>query len=129
VTVDGFWMDETPVTNAEFAEFVDETGYTTFPERNPNPEDYPGAEPDDLVPGSAVFTSPDGPVNLQNPNQWWSTSRTPIGSGRSVPDSSLEGLLEHPSSTSPTRTPRRTPNGPAKNYPPRHSGAWCPRRA
>jgi len=96
VTVDGFWMDETPVTNAEFAEFVDETGYTTFPERNPNPEDYPGAEPDDHVPGSAVFTSPDGPVNLQNPNQWWEYVEDadwlrPLG-----PDSSLEGLLEHP---------------------------------
>ena len=96
VSVDGFWMDETPVTNAEFAEFVEETGYKTFPERDPDPADYPGADPDDLVAGSAVFTSPDGPVNLGNPNLWWeyvpgADWRHPLG-----PDSSIEGRMDHP---------------------------------
>ena len=42
VKVDGFWMDETPVTNGEFATFVDETGYTTCAESDPDPGDYPG---------------------------------------------------------------------------------------
>lgn len=40
--VDGFWMDAHPVTNAEFARFVDATGYVTMAERAPNPADYPG---------------------------------------------------------------------------------------
>ena len=96
VSVDGFWMDETPVTNAEFAEFVDETDYTTFAERDPDPDDYPGADPDDVVAGSAVFTSPDGPVNRSNPSEWWdyvpgATWLQPLG-----PDSSLDGKLDHP---------------------------------
>ncbi|MFC7132754.1 MULTISPECIES: formylglycine-generating enzyme family protein [Salinibaculum] len=96
VSVDGFWMDETPVTNADFAEFVDETDYTTFAERDPDPDDYPGADPDDVVAGSAVFTSPDGPVDRGNPSEWWeyvpgATWLQPLG-----PDSSLDGKLDHP---------------------------------
>ena len=54
-TVDGFWMDKYQVTNAQFARFVKQTGYTTVAERAPNPEDYPGAPPENLVPGSLVF--------------------------------------------------------------------------
>src|SRR6056297_2994000 len=67
VHVDGFWMNRTPVTNREFAAFVEDTGYTTLAERAPDPDDYPGADPDDLVAGSAVFESPEGPVDLRNP--------------------------------------------------------------
>ena len=45
VTVDGFWMDRTPVTNRQFREFVYATGYVTFAEKAPDPKDYPGALP------------------------------------------------------------------------------------
>ena len=38
VTVDGFWMDPTPVTNRQFREFVDATGYVTFAEIAPDAE-------------------------------------------------------------------------------------------
>src|SRR3954452_18887185 len=55
VSVDGFWMDRTPVTNAEFAAFVEATGYMTFAELTPNAADYPGARPEMLRPGSLVF--------------------------------------------------------------------------
>ena len=48
VTVDGFWMDDHPVTNAEFRRFVKATGYRAVAERPPNPGDYPDA---DRVPG------------------------------------------------------------------------------
>ncbi|WP_277556073.1 formylglycine-generating enzyme family protein [Halobaculum limi] len=96
VTVDGFWMDESPVTNAEFATFVDETGYTTVAERDPDPDDYPGAAPDDLVPGSAVFMSPDGPVDTRNPNQWWEYVEDACWHQPLGPDSTLDGLLDHP---------------------------------
>ena len=58
VTVDGFWMDRTPVTNRQFREFVEATGYVTFAEIAPDPKDYPGALPHMLKAGSLVFTPP-----------------------------------------------------------------------
>ena len=59
VSVDGFWMDRTEVTNAQFQEFVDSTGYKTVAERPINPADYPGVSPENLDPGSIVFNPPD----------------------------------------------------------------------
>jgi formylglycine-generating enzyme required for sulfatase activity len=70
-TVDGFWMDRYQVTNAQVSKFVRATGYTTMAERTPNPEDYPGAPPENLVPGSLVFHKTKGPVNLDYINLWW----------------------------------------------------------
>src|SRR5687768_13850655 len=58
VTVDGFWIDAHTVTNEEFRHFVDATKYVTSAERPPNPEDYPGAKPELLVPASVVFQKP-----------------------------------------------------------------------
>ncbi|MBA3715449.1 MAG: hypothetical protein H0W76_23835 [Pyrinomonadaceae bacterium] len=43
-------MNKTPVTNAQFEEFVKATGYVTLAERQPDPKDYPGADPQNLVP-------------------------------------------------------------------------------
>lgn len=71
VYVDGFYMDATEVTNAQFAAFVKATGYVTFSERKPNPADFPGVPEEQLVPGSAVFTPPAGPVPLNNYLRWW----------------------------------------------------------
>ena len=36
VTVDGFWIDQHPVTNAQFARFMRATGYVTVAEQAPN---------------------------------------------------------------------------------------------
>ena len=58
VTVDGFWIDRTPVTNREFRRFVNATGHITFAEIKPKAEDYPGALPQILKAGSLVFTPP-----------------------------------------------------------------------
>ena len=69
--VGDLWMDETPVTNAQFARFVDETGYVTFAEIPPDPLDYPGLAPQDALAGSAVFTSPDAPVDAAAGASWW----------------------------------------------------------
>ena len=96
VTLDGFWMDRTEVTNARFAEFVAATGYVTVAERVPRPEDYPGVPIENLVAGSAVFAPPDRAVPLDRPLVWWSYVpgadwRHPEG-----PGSSLEGRLDHP---------------------------------
>jgi formylglycine-generating enzyme required for sulfatase activity len=68
--VAGFWMDATPITNNQFRRFVKATGYVTIAERVPNPEDYPDALPELLVPGSAVFRQTRGPVDLRVPS-WW----------------------------------------------------------
>ena len=72
VYVDGFWMDETDVTNEEFGRFVRATGYVTVAERKPLAEDFPGAPPENLVAGAVVFSPPDHPVPLNDHFQWWS---------------------------------------------------------
>src|SRR5687767_7083457 len=66
VEVDGFWVDEHPVTAAEFRRFVRETGYVTVAERPLDPDDYPDADPDLLVPGSLVFRKAAGPMPLDD---------------------------------------------------------------
>jgi formylglycine-generating enzyme required for sulfatase activity len=96
VRVDSFQIDATPVTNAQFARFVAETGHVTLAEREPNPADYPGAQPDMLRPASVVFTPTQGPVDLSQPMQWWryvfdADWRRPLG-----PGSGLAGLEDHP---------------------------------
>ena len=72
VFVDGFWMDATEVTNEQFARFVKATGYVTVAEQTPRAEDFPGAPPESLVPGSVIFTPPDRAVPLTDAYQWWS---------------------------------------------------------
>lgn len=96
VAVEDFWIAPHPVTNAEFAEFIYDTGYVTVAEVAPDPELYPGAPPENLVPAALVFTMTDGPVNLGDFSQWWrwtpgATWRNPTG-----PGSSIDGLLDHP---------------------------------
>jgi len=79
VTVDGFWIDETEVTNAQFTEFVKATGYVTTAEQKPDWEELkkqlpPGTQkPDErtLVPASLVFSPPDHEVGLNDYSQWW----------------------------------------------------------
>ena len=71
VSVDEFWIQTRQVTNAEFAEFVDATGYVTVAERPLDPADYPDAPAENLQPGSMVFHRTQGPVDLRHINQWW----------------------------------------------------------
>jgi sulfatase modifying factor 1 len=72
VGVEGFWIDERPVTVAQFRRFVKATGYVTVAERPLDPEDYPEADPGALVPGSLVFRPSRGPVDLRDVRNWWS---------------------------------------------------------
>lgn len=72
VRIDGFWMDRTEVTNAEFARFVAATGYVTVAERPLRAADFPGVPADKLAPGSLVFTPPAHAVPLANAFRWWS---------------------------------------------------------
>lgn len=96
VKVDGFWMDATPVTNGQFRQFVASTGHVTFCEIAPTAADYPGADPAMLVSASAVFVPPSQSVDLGDHHQWWqfipgADWRHPQG-----PESSIEGLDDHP---------------------------------
>ncbi|SDH45148.1 Sulfatase-modifying factor enzyme 1 [Nitrosomonas sp. Nm132] len=71
VYVDGFWMDRTEVTNAQFTRFVAATGYVTIAEKAPSTEEFPDAPSDMLVPGSILFTPPNKPLRLDNHLRWW----------------------------------------------------------
>ncbi|MQA91222.1 MAG: SUMF1/EgtB/PvdO family nonheme iron enzyme [Gemmatimonas sp.] len=96
VHVDGFWIDRYAVTNAEFARSVEATGYVTLSERPANPADYPGAKPELLEPSSVVFRAPSGPVDLRNPYNWWTYVRGANWRHPRGPESTLEGLDDHP---------------------------------
>jgi formylglycine-generating enzyme required for sulfatase activity len=96
VRVDGFWIDETPVTNRDFARFVEETGYVTLAEEAPDPADYPGMPPAMARAGSLVFTPPPAVSGLADVTQWWrfvfgADWRHPLG-----PGSAIDGLEDHP---------------------------------
>lgn len=96
VSVNGFWMDRAPVTNAQFAAFVTATNHVTVAEKIPNAEDYPGALPEMLLAASTVFIKPTRPVDMRNAYNWWhwvpgADWRHPQG-----PGSSLKGKDQHP---------------------------------
>ncbi len=89
VRVDGFWMDKTPVTNAEFARFVEETGYVTVAERPLDPREFPGVPSENLAPGSLVFATPERVAGLGNFTDWWrwtpgASWKAPYGPGSEI---------------------------------------------
>ena len=96
VSVDGFWMDRTPVTNAEFQRFVTATRYVTVAERELDPRDYPGVPSDKLLPGSAVFTPTSNPVPLDNALQWWRYTPGANWKHPAGPGSSIKQRGDHP---------------------------------
>jgi formylglycine-generating enzyme required for sulfatase activity len=87
VRVDGFWMDEHEVTNRQFRQFVDATGYLTTSEKPPK---------DGVAPGSLVFTPPPGPVPLNDPMKWWKWTPGACWSHPEGPESNLDGRDDHP---------------------------------
>ncbi len=104
VRVDGFWMDQTELTNAQFALFVKATGYKTVAERPVDWEELkkqvpPGTpKPDDsmLLPGSLVFTPPAKPVDLRNHEQWWTWTTGANWQHPAGPSSTIDGKDTHP---------------------------------
>ena len=96
VTIDGFEISRTEVTNDQFAAFVHATGYVTTAEAGLSAEDYPELPEELRRPGSMVFAQPPGQVELTDNSAWWryvpgASWRHPTG-----PDSSIEGLGNHP---------------------------------
>lgn len=96
VAVDSFWMDEHPVTNAAFRRFVKATGYVTVAEREPDPSDYPDADPRLLVPGSLVFRKPPRRIGLHDYRAWWAFVPGACWKHPEGPGSSLHGRDRHP---------------------------------
>jgi sulfatase modifying factor 1 len=96
VRVDAFSIDRHPVTVRDFRAFVADTGHVTLAEQQPDPDDYPGAVPGSVVPGSLVFQGTRGPVDLRDVRNWWAyvpgaTWRHPEG-----PGSRIAGRQDHP---------------------------------
>lgn len=103
--VNGFWIDQTEVSNAQFKEFIEATGWKTIAERPIDLEDImkqlpKGAEPpsaDMLEAGSLVFHSPKNSQRMNySVGDWWKMEkganwRNPQGKG-----SSIEGKENHP---------------------------------
>jgi formylglycine-generating enzyme len=96
VQVDGFWMDEHPVTAAEYRRFVRETGYVTLAERPLDAEDYPDADPDLLLPGSLVFRKTEGPVPLDDVRHWWEYTPGAYWKRPGGPGTTINGRDRHP---------------------------------
>ncbi|MGV9798424.1 formylglycine-generating enzyme family protein [Mycobacterium sp. NPDC003449] len=96
VDTDGFWIQRHQVTNSEFAEFSAATGYLTVAERPVDPDDFPGAPPENLVPGSMVFRRTPGPVDLRHINLWWAWTPGACWNHPRGPRSSLTGRADHP---------------------------------
>jgi formylglycine-generating enzyme len=104
VSVAPFFIDRHAVTNADFARFVEATGYQTVAERQIDWEEMkkqvpPGTpKPPDsmLAPGSLVFRPTSGPVDLRDMANWWHWTpganwRNPEG-----PGSSIDDRMDHP---------------------------------
>jgi formylglycine-generating enzyme required for sulfatase activity len=104
VKVDGFWMDSTPITNKQFKEFVDSTGYITTAEKAPTLEEImsqvpagtPPPAPELLVPASLVFKPSSGPVSLKSNRAWWEWKPGASWKHPGGPGSSIEGQDDHP---------------------------------
>ena len=104
VSVSGFYMDATEVTNRQFSEFVEATGYKTIAERDVDwqvlkmqlPAGTPKPPDSLLKAGSLVFQPTKGAVNFNDYSQWWRWTtganwRQPEGAGTSI-----EAKMDHP---------------------------------
>ncbi len=104
VRVDGYWIDETEVTNAQFAAFVQATKYVTTAEKVPTVEEIlaqsppgtPAPPKESLVAGSLVFTMTGGPVDLKDFSQWWQWTPGANWKHPEGPPSHLDGRDQHP---------------------------------
>lgn len=104
VTLSGFWISETPVTNRQFKEFVDATGYQTTAEKAPTleeimpllPQGSPPPPKEALTPASLLFNPPEHSVPLHNPLAWWQWKKGANWKKPEGPGTSLEDRWDHP---------------------------------
>jgi formylglycine-generating enzyme required for sulfatase activity len=96
VTVDSFCIDRHEVTNAQWADFVEDTGYVTVAERPLSKEQFPDLPDEQRKPGSLVFQPPEEGLQQVAYMSWWhwvtgADWQHPLG-----PDSDLQGKENHP---------------------------------
>src|SRR5262249_24448939 len=91
VYVDGFWMDRTEVTNAQFAEFVRATTYVTVVERQRDPARY-----GKVAPFSLVFHKPTHKVGVEDVSARWTPTAGACWKYPEGPGSNLQGREQHP---------------------------------
>lgn len=99
VTVDPFLMDAHEVTNEEFTNFVEATGYVTTAEKRPDPKDFPNVPPEQILAveaGSIVFNPPPGDVSLDNHFAWWTWVPGANWKHPEGPSSTIKGREQHP---------------------------------
>ena len=96
VTLPSFRIDVAPVTNAQFERFVNATGYITVSEQPPDPLLYPNLAPEEQIPESAVFLPPPASVDRSQPLSWWALIAGADWRHPQGPETSIEGLMEHP---------------------------------
>jgi sulfatase modifying factor 1 len=104
VRLDGFYLDEHEVTNAQFREFVEASGYITTAERKPDweemkkqlPPGTPKPQDTELVPGSLVFSPPQDKVPTDDAARWWKWVPGACWRHPEGPGSTLSGRDDHP---------------------------------
>ena len=128
VYVDGFWMDATEVTNAQFARFVKATGYVTVAERTPRAEDFPGAPPRPGAGFSDLFTPGPRRAARRSLSVVVGRQRRELASSARTGELDRGDRSNFPSCTSRTRTRSPTRSGPASVCRPRRNGS-LPRAA
>ena len=96
VKVDGFWIDRHEVTNSEFAQFIEATGYKTLAERGVNPKNHPDMSGNVLEPGSIQFVAPTKLGRGGDITQWWKYMKGANWREPEGPGSTIAGEENHP---------------------------------
>jgi formylglycine-generating enzyme required for sulfatase activity len=96
VKVTDFCIDRREVTNAQFAQFVAETGYKTVAERPLSVEEFPTLKPEERKPGSLVFIPPEKGKTEVETLSWWHWVQGADWRHPQGPNSSIVGKENHP---------------------------------
>lgn len=96
VKVDGFWIDQHEVTNAEFEKFVKATGYKTLAERGVDQKSHPTMSGDVMAPGSVLFVQPTRLDRGGDLTQWWQYVKGANWREPEGPGSSIKGKENYP---------------------------------
>ena len=97
VAVDGFWIDEHPVTVAEFRRFVKDTGHVTLRRARPRRGRLPGRRSRAARAGVAgVPPAPADPVDLRDFRNWWEWTPGAFWRRPEGPESNVGGRERHP---------------------------------
>jgi sulfatase modifying factor 1 len=105
VTVSSFCIEPHEVTNAQFAKFVDETGYITVAELPLSKEQFPDLSDVERAPGSLVFKPPEEGIQQVAYLSWWHWTTGQTGDIPLVPTATFRARMIIPWSISPMKMP------------------------